>query len=321
MTVTTGFPITLSSLRNELNLGNNLLAYRRNGALSNYLVGASNFGSIRLSSYRGAWASGPYININYTVGGNGFTVVRDSIGVTPSLPTGTASIFNGTSNNGDPTNAYVFDSFVTSGNRGYATSTLVYYLGASSNGFSVGMRFNHAIGGIPWQSAFEDSNGNWVNAIGLNYHSVDVGGTANADIIQYVGNSEFYFATLGVNFFDLFDGNNFYAQWVSGGVMYHGLLNRAQLRSGNISPTYQLAMYGPEAAAGWRSSLTTLLHSYSELPSGGGSINIYLGCDEILLRGHQYPSDHRMANRGRFVTRSIYRDAARRGTIEGRAFE
>lgn len=316
MTISQG-TLSLLGVRNELNLGNNLRAYLRGGKTSSYIVGSPNSGTITLRQLRGGWASTVYYNYNFTVDSLGLSGFIPNIAATPSQSG--VSFSSGLSNNGDPDNAYVLNQGAVTGNRGYPTTGAYYFVqGVDNNGGGIGIRFNNANVGLAWQSTVDDSNAaSWVDAIGLNYHTSSNSGTFTAQTVNYVGNGGLFFASFGVGFFDVFNGNNFFAVYAKGGSIYYGMVNRSQLRSGVIAPISEFN-FGEYS---WRSSCMTILHGYIESLGAGTFNSVALACDEVLFRGHAFPSDHRMFARGSTVTRNIYRNAARRGDIDGRVFE
>lgn len=331
---TTG--ISISQLNTVFGLGNNLSAYKRSSTSekSNTIAHAPVSETVSIGRLRGAYPSGTYRNINSTAGSS-----TTLVNVFPRVTNSTYSA--GLSNNSDPENSYTLLSYQGTGNRGYATTSNIFsqtmYTTAS---LSNTMYFRIANGTTyPFSAGFEEPAA-WVVAIGLNHFSFD----RNVfflppEAFQFPGgdgsgNFQFYFGTWSVpTSAEIYNGNNFFAHFVSGDRLQVGFLNRAQLRAGVIQPVYQIAMWLPSTSsiaennnAGavpiWFNSAQNWAFRHGIIPNGAdGSLTFNMGWDEILVRGYDLPPEHDMFGTSSTTIRSKAVNPGTLKYIDERLFE
>jgi len=172
----------------------------------------------------------------------------------------------------------------------------------------------------PYAGGFEEE-GAWVVAIGLNFQVVDVSYYyLNAYIFDFSGGGNFTYGTWSPTLTEVFDGNNFFAVFVSGGTYYYGMLNRAQLRAGVIQPVYALAFSGPDSGW-WYNSISTACARWEVTAQTAGNTYLLLGWDEYLVRGYDIPNGARLYGYGDTATRNQVTNSGSQQTVDGRIFE
>lgn len=311
--------VSISNLNSVFGLGNSLGSYKRTSTSqkSNTIAFAPVSNTVSMDRLRGSFPSGTYRNIN-TYASSSTTAVN----VTPRNPF--LSYSAGLSNNSDPANSYTLFSFQASGNRGSSATSNVFSQTAVTDTSSVnGMYFRIANGNMfPFASAFEEP-GAWVVAIGLNYFDwfSDAIFITGGEIFQFYGDANNYNATLGASLAQMYDGNNFFAVFVSGGSQCFGLVNRAQLRAGVIQPVIQVAMFGPETINWFNSMQNVTFRHGLNTQSGSRSVQLQIGWDEMLVRGYDLPPEAAMAGTGFTTIRSKVVNPGPAQYIQGRIFE
>jgi hypothetical protein len=270
---------------------------------------------------RGSFPTGTYVNVN-TLASSSTTAVN----FVPRLST--IAYTAGLSNNADPANSYTLYSGAGTGNRGYATTCRLFSQTATTGTSSVtevnGMYFRIADGRMfPFAAGFEEPTA-WVYAIGLNHFNWFSGDIFFNDVhaFFFYGNNEaFYNAFWNPSLAQIYDGNNFFAVFVSGGVQQWGMLNRAQLRAGVIQPVFQVAMFGPGSTI-WDNSLQNMSFRHGiNTQSGSRSLRFQLGWDEILIRGYSLPPEAPMAGTSSTTTRAKVFNPGPATYIQGRIFQ
>jgi len=311
--------VSISNLNSVLGFGNSLGSYKRasTSVKSNTIAFAPVGNPVSMDRLRGSFPSGTYRDIN-TYASSSTTAVN----VTPRNPV--ISYSAGLSNNADPANAYTLFSFQASGNRGSsATSNVFSQTAVTDSGGINGMYFRIANGTMfPFASAFEEP-GAWVVAVGLNYFNWFSGDIffTTGEIFQFYGDGNNYNVTLGATLDQMYDGNNFFAVFVSGGSQQFGLVNRAQLRAGVIQPVIQIGMFGPDSI-NWYNSMQNVTFRHGIFPqSGSRSVQLQIGWDEMLVRGYDLPPEAAMAGTGFTTTRAKVTNPGTAQFIQGKIFE
>lgn len=311
--------VSISNLNSVFGLGNSLGTYKRasTSEKSNTIAFAPVGNPVSMDRLRGSFPSGTYRNIN-TYASSSTTAVN----VTPR--NSLISYSAGLSNNADPSNAYTLFSFQASGNRGSsATSNVFSQTAVTDTSNTNGMYFRIANGTMfPFASAFEEP-GAWVVAVGLNYFNwfSDAIFITGGEVFQLYGDGNSYFANLGASLAQMYDGNNFFAAFVSGGSQQFGLVNRAQLRAGVIQPVIQVSMFGPDSI-NWYNSMQNIAFRHGlTTQSGSRSIQLQIGWDEMLVRGYDLPPEAAMAGTSFTTIRSKVVNPGPAQYIQGRIFE
>ena len=313
--------VSISQLNSVYGFGNNLSAYTRSSTSvkSNTIAHAPVSGTVSIGRLRGSYPSGTYRNIN-TFASSSTTAVN----VTPRNPVRSYSA--GLSNNSDPYNAYTLLWSQGSGNRGSGTTSNIFSqtmnTGADRSAVN-GMYFRIANGATyPFAAAFEEP-GAWVVAIGLNHFDWQSGGIffIETEAWYFYGDTLAYFANWSPTLAEIYDGNNFFAHFASGGSQQFGFLNRTQLRAGVIQPVYQLSMFGPGGTI-WDNSAQNITFRHGIITSGGDRfVELRIGWDEILVRGYDLQPEHNMFGTSNTTTRAKVVNPGTSRTIDGRIFE
>lgn len=313
--------VSISQLNSVYGFGNNLSAYTRSSTSvkSNTIAHAPVSGTVSIGRLRGSYPSGTYRNIN-TFASSSTTAVN----VVPRNPLRAYSA--GLSNNSDPTNAYTLFSFQGTGNRGSGTTSNIFSqtmnTGADRSAVN-GMYFRIANGTTyPFAAAFEEP-GAWVVAIGLNHFNWLSGGIyfIEVDTFYLYGDGANYFANWSPSLAEIYDGNNFFAHFVSGGSQQFGFLNRTQLRAGVIQPVYQISMFGPGGTI-WDNSAQNIMFRHGLITTSGDRyVELRIGWDEILVRGYDLQAEHNMFGTSYTTTRAKAINPGTARYIDGRIFE
>jgi hypothetical protein len=299
-------PISISTLNSAFGRGNSLGSYRRaNTSEKSNTIGFAplNNEPISIGRLRGAFTTGAYVNANVYA-----SSTTSGVGC---MPRNVVAAYNyGLSNNSDPNNSYTLFYTQGTGNWGHSTTCNIFrqsYNTAPDYSQSNGMYFHVAQVSNPHAAAFEEPTA-WVVALGFNYHLVNAGSwyyEGITSIWEAHGGDQWTFNNVGRSSFqELFDGNNFTASWVSGGTLYYGTLNRAQLRAGVIQPVNTSAWGGVDNTF-WYNTFMKTLHRHTIISASGyQTTELSIGWDEYIARGYNLPPEHRLYAYGSNPTRA-----------------
>ena len=310
--------VSISSLNSIFGFGNSLSGYQRSSTSvkSNTVALVPVGTTVSMGRMRGAFPSGTYRNSNVYASSttSGINMVpRNSI----------ITYYSGLSNNSDPANSYTQYYTQTSGNQGYGTTTNVYRQYAyTASDFSAanGMYFRISNVAFPYYGPFEQE-GSWVSAIGLNYYYGSVSTFFETSGWNFYGGNNQYNGFWSPSFADVFNGNNFFAFFVSSGTFYFGMVNRAQLRAGVIQPVYAVAFSSVDSLW-WYNSMDIFCSRFSTCINGSaGALDLRIGWDEYLVRGYDLPNPSRLYGYGDTATRNNVIVDGSPQYIDGRIFE
>jgi hypothetical protein len=311
-------PISVADLNTACGYGFSMGSYRRTSTSvknnTTALVPAD--GVVSMSRLRGAYPSGTYRDQNILA-----SSTTAGINVTPR--SSAQAYVAGLSNNSDPLNAYTLYNTKRTGNLGYATqsnSFLQTFYTTSDGSQANGMYFRISNVSPPYAGAFEQES-SWVVAIGLNYVTVSVAAFSEPVYIwDFYGGGTGAFAFWSPSNAEMFDGNNFFAAFVSSGTFYFGMVNRAQLRAGVIQPVYSIAMAGANSVW-WHNSALNCCLRYAAYATSSQNLTLELGWDEYIARGYDLPDGARLYGLGDTTTRNQLIFSGSIQTVDGRIFE
>ena len=310
--------VSISDLNSTFGFGNSLSGYQRSSTSvkSNTVALVPVGNTVSMGRMRGAFPSGTYRDLNVYA-----SSTTSGINVTPR--NFNQAYNSGLSNNADPSNAYTLYYTQTTGNQGYSTTTNVFrqdYYTLTDFSQSNGMYFRISNVAFPYYGPFEQE-GSWVIAIGLNYIYSSLNYFYDIYAWNFYGGGNSYYAVWYPSIADVFNGNNFFAFYVSGGTFYYGMVNRAQLRAGVIQPVYSIAFSGVDSLY-WYNSMDTFCARIGACINGSpANLDFRLGWDEYIVRGYDLPNPSRLYGYGDTTTRNTLINSGSAQYIDGRIFE